>query len=80
MSGDASQVAGWMLEQLDREGVVDETVLIPEIRERFGEEFLDSDDHGNATVNQKVWKEFGRLTEGTLSWDKVSRCWLRRGR
>lgn len=76
MANDASQVAGWMLEQLDREGMIDEKLLIPEIRERFGEDFLGLEDR-NVVISQKVLKEFGRLTQGTLSWDRVHRCWCR---
>lgn len=77
MANDASQVAGWMLEQFDRLSAIDPLVLIPQIREQFGDTFVELDERDTPVISRKVMKEFGKLTQGTITWDDEVSCWRR---
>ena len=75
---DPSTVALWMLEQLEREGHLDQQWVATNIVDRFGTQFTYVTDSGNLAIEQKVLHQFRRLTEDVVVWSRSERYW--RGR
>ncbi len=58
---------------------LDQEVAVRLIREQFGEDFLYRNANGNFAIDKGVLKEFRKLTEDTVVWDRGYREWrLRR--
>jgi hypothetical protein len=68
-------VAQWMLEELKRETYLYQNMVVYDIEEKFGEEFTYINDNGNPAIDQRVLKEFRKLTEQTVVWERGERLW-----
>jgi hypothetical protein len=68
-------VAQWMLEELKRETYLYQNMVVYDIEEKFGEEFTHINDNGNPAIDQRVLKEFRKLTEQTVVWERGERLW-----
>jgi hypothetical protein len=74
----AADVAQWMVAELENEPYLYQEWTILEIVERFGERFTYINERGNAALGKDVLKEFRKLTEQTVVWEKGERCWRQR--
>ena len=68
-------VARWMLDELKREKILYQEVVVDEIATKFGEEFTYDNENGNLAIDKRVLKEFRKLTEGTVVWERSERLW-----
>ena len=74
----ASDVAAWMLAEFEREGLLYQETVVYDIEARFGEEFTYINENGNLAIGRDVLKEFRKLTEKTVVWDRRERYWRKR--
>jgi hypothetical protein len=71
----ASDVAQWMLAELEKSGCLYQEVAVNQIKAQFGGEFVYENDNGNPAISRKVLAEFRRLTEGKVIWDRYEKVW-----
>jgi hypothetical protein len=71
----ASDVASFMLERLATDNDLYQDVIVSEILDRFGDEFVYTNDNGNLAIEKKVLAAFRKLTEGDVVWDRRERYW-----
>jgi hypothetical protein len=48
------------------------------IRNRYGEDHVYWTKNGNLAINRTVLKEFRKLTEGKVMWERGDKAWRRR--
>lgn len=72
----ASDVAYWMLSELERQGgYLDEAKAAAAIEERFGREFVSRNARGELLINRVVIDAFTQLSWGAVRWDQTERAW-----
>ncbi len=75
----SSDVAKWMRDEIIEDKMMYQEHVVYEIRDEFGEEFVYTNDNGNPAISRAVLKEFRKLTEDLVVWEKGERCWRLRG-
>jgi hypothetical protein len=78
MAANAKTVAAWMLRELEDSNWLYQEMAVYKIRSKFGSEFVYQNQNGNLAISPAVLKEFRRLTEGTVVWDRSGRMWRKR--
>lgn len=66
-----SEVAQWMLEKLEAEGVLLQPDMVSAIGTIFGERFLRTKANGNTVLGEEVTEAFKLLTEKTVVWERA---------
>jgi hypothetical protein len=67
-----------MLDKMaDSHWLYQETVVIA-IRRDCGPEFVYTNESGNPAIDRSVLREFRKLTEQTLIWERGEKAWRRR--
>ena len=61
----------------ERQSLYQENVVY-EIATEFGEEFTYLNANGNLAIDKKVLREFRKLTEATVVWERGERMWRKR--
>jgi hypothetical protein len=74
----AEDVARWMLEELKREGILEQEYAFFEIERRFGEGFTYINDRGGNSINAAVLRAFRKLSGDDVVWSRVSLYWRMR--
>jgi Family of unknown function (DUF6953) len=72
---DVSEVADWMASEVDVEGFLYQEMAVTHIAERFGDEFVYTDENGTPAISEAVLSAFLKLTEDTVRWDRWDKCW-----
>lgn len=70
-----SEVASWMLAQIDAENPLYQYVAAAEISERFGDDFVYTNANGNDAIVASVLKAFRQLSKDSVVWERAERCW-----
>jgi hypothetical protein len=70
------QIAQWMLETFTANGVLYQSDVVAEIRDRFGEQFLYETPSGGDGIARKVRTAFTKLTEDAVLWLNDPKCWV----
>lgn len=70
-----TDVAKWMLDEVTKDRELSQSDAAWEIEHKFGEEFIYTNDNGNPAISKAVLKEFRKLTEDKVVWEKSSRAW-----
>lgn len=68
-------VAEWMLSELKKVKNLDQEVAVYKIRQNFGNDFVYQNENGNPAIDKGVLKEFRKLTEGKVVWDRGYKQW-----
>jgi len=68
-------IAQWMLEELGRAGILDQELIVHSIATKFGKEFTYFNENGNLSIDRRVLREFRKLTEGTVVWERGEKFW-----
>ena len=71
----ASDVAQWMLNQMNKKRELYQNEVVYLIEEKFGSQFVYENQNGNLAINREVLKEFRKLTEETVLWSRSDFCW-----
>jgi Family of unknown function (DUF6953) len=74
----ASDVAKWMVNELEQKEYLYQESAVDEIRRRFGARFAYWNENGNLAMSRTVLAEFGKLTERTVVWERDEKCWRKR--
>ena len=71
-------IAEWMLKQLDEKNkYLYQEDVAHKIKQEFGDEFVYLNENGNLAIDKKILKEFRKLTEGKVVWDRGEIAWRR---
>lgn len=73
-------VANWMLKQVKKDKVLYQQQVVYEINERFGDKFTYVNNNGNLAIVASVLKEFRKLSEDVVVWERDERCWRLRNK
>jgi len=65
------QIAEWMLNELEKTGVLDHEVAVGGIIKLFGSEFIKPSIYGAPAIDKRVLRAFQRLTKDTVVWVKL---------
>jgi hypothetical protein len=68
-------VAKYMLEELEKNGVLYQEGLVNTIKEKFGEQFIFANSYGTLSIDRVVIREFNKLKNKDVLWDKEEHCW-----
>ena len=74
----ATDVARWMVQELEREEYIYQNVIVHEIAARFGSQFTYDNRHGNLAIDRHVLDAFRNLTGDSVVWDNRQRMWRKR--
>lgn len=69
-----TEVAEWMTTQFKRNYLYQEEVVYA-IKKKFGEPHIYANERGNFAISKPVLKEFRKLTEGIVVWERGSKAW-----
>ena len=75
----ASDVAQWMLNQINKKRELYQNEVVYQIEDKFGPQFVYENQAGNLAISREVLKEFRKLTEETVVWYRSELCWRIRG-
>jgi len=67
-----------MVGRLEEEELLYQEVVVYEIEERFGSDFVYENENGNLAISRKVLSEFKKLTEDSVVWERGERLWRNR--
>jgi hypothetical protein len=73
-----SEIAKWMLGELQRLRVLDQNVAAYGILQRFGQKFTYTNANGNLAIDRRVLAQFRDLTGDAVVWERGTRCWRSR--
>lgn len=71
-------VAEWMVKRLNEDELLYQEVVVYEIQDQFGEDFVYENENGNLAISRKVLSEFRKRTEKDVVWERGERLWRRR--
>lgn len=69
------EVAEWMLQRLEKERYLYQEIIVYDIEGKFGDGFTYVNNNGNLAVDRRVLREFRRLTERNVIWERGERMW-----
>lgn len=73
----AKDVADYMLTQVNAVPYYYQENAVREIRQKFGAEFIYTNENGNPAISKTVLKEFKKISEDVI-WERGDRCWRKR--
>ncbi|CAB3767449.1 DUF6953 family protein [Paraburkholderia solisilvae] len=71
----ASDVAHWMLGELERDGCIYQDDVVDHLVKAAREDLATENTDGNLVIGKQVLAEFRKLTETTVVWVKPDRYW-----
>ena len=74
----AKDIADWMAAQLETKRELYQEDVVSEIIKLSGRQFVYTNENGNDAIGKEVLKEFRKLTEGTVVWERGDKCWRKR--
>jgi hypothetical protein len=69
------KVAEWMLAQLESKKWLDQGTAVHQIGKEFGKDFVYQNADGNLAISKSVLKNFKKISEGLVIWEKGDRAW-----
>ena len=73
-----TEVAEWMVRQFETQDYLYREDVVYQIEEIFGPEFIYENENGNQAIDKKVLREFRKLTEEDVVWERGERTWRKR--
>ena len=73
----AKDVAKWMLDQLEGGQYLYQEMVVYKIKSEFGDDFTYLNANGNLAIGKDVLKEFRKLSEGIVVWERGEKAWRR---
>ena len=71
----AKDIAKWMLDELKKNGELYQADAAEHIESTFGRQYIYDNDNGNPAIDKKVLREFRKLTEGIVVWNRYDKYW-----
>lgn len=67
-----------MAEQLEKKKWLYQEEVVWQIKQKFGEDFVYINENGNYAISRAVLKQFRKLNEDTVVWERGERMWRKR--
>lgn len=74
----AADVAAFMLQQLREQTYLYQEVVVYQIQEQFGDDFVYINQNGNLAIGKDVLAQFRKLTGDDVVWERSERLWRQR--
>ncbi|WP_454830548.1 DUF6953 family protein [Paraburkholderia xenovorans] len=71
----SQEVAEWMAAHFDASPRLYQESVVYKIRNQFGPAHVYKNANGNLAISKDVLKQFKRLTEGKVMWERGDRAW-----
>lgn len=71
-------IAQWMLGQLEDQKKLYQADAASAIAEKFGIEFIYTNDNGNPAIDKRILKAFKKASGDTVVWERWDFCWRKR--
>lgn len=71
----AKEVAEWMFSQFDKSNYLYQDDTAFNIEKNFGNDFVYDNENGNRAIAKSVLKEFRKITEGKVVWERSEKAW-----
>lgn len=68
------QIATWMLSQFIGSYLYQEEIVCA-LNKQYGDDATYQNDNGNLAIDRKVLKEFKKLTDGRVVWERGEKAW-----
>jgi len=75
----ARDVADFMVQELNRRRELDQETVVYQIKRKFGDAFVYTNENGNLGIDKTVLREFRNLTPDVV-WERGYRCWRKKNR
>jgi hypothetical protein len=72
------EVAEHLAKIVHRDGELLQVDAVCEIEGRFGPQFVYDNENGNQAIDKTVLREFRKLTENSVIWNRSERYWRKR--
>jgi uncharacterized protein DUF6953 len=69
------EVAEWVVEQMGTSHWLYQETIVYKIKNHWGNAYVYANASGNPAISKGVLKEFRKLTEDTLVWERGARAW-----
>jgi len=73
-----SEVANWMLAELERDGTLYQETAVSEIERRFSAKFTSINENGNLSIRKDVLASFRKISGEGVVWERGERLWRKR--
>jgi hypothetical protein len=74
----ATDVARWMLDELNRDDYLSQESTVYLIQQKFGPDFVYYNSNGNLAIARDVLAAFRKLTSTNVVWSRGERMWRKR--
>lgn len=71
----AHEVAEWMFSHFETSKYLYQESIVYKIKKEFGPDFVYTNKNGNYAIGKDVLKEFRKLSEGKVVWERGERAW-----
>ena len=71
-------VAGWMLEEIRTNDYLEQGAAVYTIKDKFGDDFVYTNDNGNLAIAKKVLTAFNKLSGDSVVWLRGEKAWATR--
>jgi hypothetical protein len=71
----AREVAEWMFSHFETSKYLYQESIVYKIKKEFGADFVYTNENGNPAIGKDVLKEFRKLSEGKVVWERGDRAW-----
>jgi len=71
----AREVAEWMFSHFEASRYLYQESIVYKIKKGFGSDFVYANENGNLAISKDVLKEFRKLSEGKVVWERGDRAW-----
>ena len=71
-------VAEWMLKEINANDYLEQGVAVSTIQDKFGDDFVYTNDNGNIAIAKKILTAFNKLTGDDVVWLKGEKAWATR--
>lgn len=71
----ARDVADWIFANFENSKYIYQETIVYKIKEEFGADFFYTNKSGNLAIGRDVLKEFRKITEGKVVWERSDRAW-----
>lgn len=74
----SSDVADWLLAEVQRVGFLEQDTAAFEIERRFGSEHVYTNENGNMAISRPVLSAFRKISNSEVVWERRERLWRKR--
>lgn len=71
----SEDVAKWMLSHFESSKYLYQESIVHKIKREFGADFVYTNSNGNLAIGKDVLRDFRKLSEGGVVWERGDRAW-----